>query len=647
MCGIAGIVGRFDPDGADIGRMLRALTHRGPDGEGVFSDQHAVLGHRRLSIIDLEGGRQPLKNVEGTIWLVCNGEIYNYVELRRQLEALGHRFVTHSDCEVIIGLYEIYGDGLLDHLRGMFSFVLWDSRKQRLLAARDHLGQKPFFYTASRDRFAFGSEIKSLLALDPNLRQLNLAALDQYLALRIIASPLTMFRNVHKLPPGHLLVLERGSAQPTIRPYWDLKYSPKMDVPEDQLIDQLEAQIVESLRLHMVSDVRVGAFLSGGLDSSLLVAMLVERVGVKDLPTFTIGLPYRQFDEAPHARKVAQRYRTEHHESIIRPSLGALLPDLVWHLDEPSDPLSLCAYRVAQFARKTVKVVIGGDGGDELFGGYDRYYGNVYAGYYGKLPELLRRQVLGPALTMIPAAGWYKSVGHQLRWLHRLSFLEGSERYAASLAYFYFDRARRASIFSEASHAQLAGADAERALRTPYEAIHGDAVDRMLYADSKVRLPDHPVMISDRMSMAHGLEARSPFMDHKLAEFAARIPSDLKVRGRNLRYIQRKLAARYLPPEILSRSKQGFSSALPYVLKDEYRNLYTRYLRDSELVRAGVLAREPIESLLQEHLSGHADHGNRLWLLINSEIWYRMMIMGQPKEDFRESEGGGDLATAA
>jgi asparagine synthase (glutamine-hydrolysing) len=645
MCGIAGIVGALDPAGADIAAMLQALAHRGPDGEGIHSDGMAVLGHRRLSIIDLAGGRQPLRNSEGTIWLVCNGEIYNYVELRAQLEARGHRFVTHSDCEVIIGLYEAYGDGLLEHLRGMFSFALWDSRKQRLLAARDHLGQKPFFYISQPGRFAFGSEIKSLLALDPGLRQLNLAALDQYLALRIIAPPLTMFRDVYKLPPGCTLVLERG-AKPVVRPYWDLRYQPKIEMSEERLIDELDARIVESLRLHMVSDVPVGAFLSGGLDSSLLVAMLVKRLGVKDLPTFTIGLPYKQFDEAPHARIVATRYGTQHHELTIQPSLKEILPDLVWHLDEPSDPLSLCAYHVARFARKTVKVVIGGDGGDELFGGYDRYYGNLYAGYYSKLPEVLRRRVLGPALALIPAAGWYKSVGHQMQWLHRLSFLEGSERYAASLAYFYFDRQRRQSIFTDASHAALMDADAERALQAPYDAVDGDAVDRMLYADSKIRLPDHPVMISDRMTMAHGLEARSPFMDHRLAEFAARLPSALKVRGRNLRYIQRKLAARYLPPEILSRSKQGFSSALPYILRDEYRELYARYLKDSELVRAGILARAPIETLLQEHASGRIDHGNRLWLLINSEIWYRMMILGQSREDFRET-GGPELATAA
>jgi len=646
MCGIAGIVGTLDPEGGDIAAMLRALAHRGPDGEGIYRDNGAVLGHRRLSIIDLAGGRQPLRNVEGTIWLVCNGEIYNYVELRRHLEARGHQFVTHSDCEVIIGLYEAYGDRLLDYLRGMFAFALWDSRKQRLLAARDHLGQKPFFYVAQPDRFAFGSEIKALLALDPSLRQLNLAALDQYLALRLIAPPLTMFRHVVKLPPGHLLVLERGM-RPSVRAYWDLKFEPKRPATsEGELIDELDAQIVESLRLHMVSDVPVGAFLSGGLDSSLLVAMLVKRLGVRDLPTFTIGLAYKQFDEAPHALKVARRYHTQHHELTIRPSLKEVLPDLVWHLDEPSDPLSLCAYQVAKLARRYVKVVIGGDGGDELFGGYDRYYGNLYAGYYSKLPEVLRRQLVGPALTLLPAAGWYKSVGHQLRWLHRLSFLKGSERYAASLSYFYFDHERRRSLFTEASRDELADADAENALKAPFDALHGPLVDRMLYADSKVRLPDHPVMISDRMSMAHGLETRSPFMDHKLAEYAAHLPWTLKVRGRQLRYIQRKLAARYLPPEILTRSKQGFSSALPYILKDEYRALYAACLQNSELVEAGVLARAPIQQLLQEHLSGRVDHGNRLWLLINSEIWYRMMILGQPREDFR---GAADphIATAA
>jgi asparagine synthase (glutamine-hydrolysing) len=646
MCGIAGIVGatRNLPEGMQ--RMLAALRHRGPDGEGVEQDAHAILGHRRLSIIDLEGGRQPLTNADKSIWLVCNGEIYNYHQLRSDLEARGYRFLTNSDCEVIIGLYEFYGDRLLEHLRGMFSFGLWDARKRRLLAARDHLGQKPFYYASTSRGFAFASEIKALLAFDPGLRSLDLAALDQYFALRLIAPPLSMFRGVHKLPPGHLLVLEHGR-EPVTRQYWDLAYQPKLAGSERDLIDELEARVEESLRLHLVSDVPVGAFLSGGLDSSLLVAMLAKRVGVRNLPTFTVGLAYERFDEAPHARAVARLYGTEHHERSLSPSLVALLPDLIYHLDEPSDPLSLCAYHVAELASRHVKVVIGGDGGDELFGGYDRYYGNLYAGHYRRIPALVRRRVLGPALALVPESGWYKSVGHQLRWLHRLSFLSGGERYAASLTYFYFDATMRAALFTPEAAAALSNIRAEDAIRVPFESADGDALDHMLYADSKVRLPDHPVMITDRMSMAHGLEARSPFMDHRLAEFVARLRSSMKIRGRSLRIVQRKLAARYLPPEILARPKQGFSSALPYILQKEYRLLYERFLPDSRLVAAGILRREPIDALLQAHMSGKADHANRLWLLINAELWYRMMIQGGSRETLRSQLDTAGISAAA
>jgi asparagine synthase (glutamine-hydrolysing) len=475
---------------------------------------------------------------------------------------------------------------------------------------------------------------------------MNLAALDQYLALRLIAPPLTMFKRIRKLPPGHLLVCERGG-EPKIRSYWDLKFQPKRVEGEAHLLDELEAKIVEALRLHLVSDVPVGAFLSGGLDSSLLVALLAKEVGVKNLPTFTMGLPYQRYDESPHARAVARMYGTQHHEETVDLSLAAVLPQLVYHLDEPSDPLSLCTYRLAAMTSRHVKVVIGGDGGDELFGGYDRYYGNLYAGYLSRVPAPMRKLVLGPALSLLPASGWYKSLGHQLRWLHQLSFLSGGARYAASLSYFYFDDGRRPSLLTPRVREELAGFDPTRALQDPFERVSGDAIDRMLYADSKVRLPDHPVMITDRMTMAHGLEARSPFMDHKLAEFAAQLPWQLKIRGRTLRYIQRKLAARYLPPEILDRPKQGFSSALPYLLRDEYRQFYERYLRHPELVRAGVFEQRAIDTLLAEHTSNRADHGNRLWLLINAEVWYRMKILGQSCADFGTAEPGTAIATAA
>jgi len=647
MCGIAGIIGADPGKGAAMQRMLYALRHRGPDGEGIEEDEHAILGHRRLSIIDLAGGRQPLTNADKSVWVVCNGEIYNYRKLRADLEARGQRFATQSDCEVILGLYEIYGEGLVHHLRGMFAFGLWDARRRRFLAARDHLGQKPFYYAQTGHGFAFASEIKALLAFDPTLRQLELAALDQYLALRLIAPPLSMFRGVHKLPPAHLLILEQDRP-PVLRRYWTLDYQPKIRGTEEQLLDELEDHIEDSLRLHLVSDVPVGAFLSGGLDSSLLVAMLAKRIGVKNLPTFTVGLPHEQYDEAPYARAVAQAFRTDHHERTLSPSLIGLLPDLIYHLDEPSDPLSLCTYHVSELARQYVKVVIGGDGGDELFGGYDRYYGNMYAGHYALVPETVRRRVLGPALSLIPDAGWYKSLGHQLRWLQRLSFLTGGNRYAGSLSYFYFDAAMRAGLYTPEALELLEGADAEAAIRVPFDTTDGDDLDRMLSADSQVRLPDHPVMISDRMSMAHGLEVRSPFMDHRLAQFAAHLPSSMKLRGRTLRWAQRKLALRYLPREVIERPKQGFSSALPYLLQREYRLLYARFLPDSQLVADGILRREPIDALLRQHMAGKADHGNRLWLLINAELWYRMMIRGGSRESLLAdlTAAGFDAAAA-
>jgi asparagine synthase (glutamine-hydrolysing) len=557
----------------------------------------------------------------------ANAEIYNYVELRKHLEARGHRVLTGSDCKVIVHLYRQYGEDCLSHLRGMYAFALWDTQKRQLFAARDHLGQKPFFYADENSGFAFASEIKALLALDPTLRELNLEALDQYLALRLIAAPRSMFKRVHKLPPGHALTIRPGERARIWR-YWTLHYQPKLAGSEDALTDALEAEMLAALRLHQVSDVRVGAFLSGGLDSSLIVAMLARHCVPRGFPTFTISIPHPSFDEAPYARQVAQLYGTEHHEGKLVANLAESLPTLVWHLNEPSDPLALCTYELARFARRDVKVVLGGDGGDELFGGYDRYYGFHYAGQYAQLPAVLRRRMIEPLLNLVPEGGWYKSRGHQMRWLHRMSFLRGGKRYAGSLSYFYFDEAMRYELFSPAARAALGNFDAESCIREPFDRLDGEELDRMLYADAEVRMPDHPVMITDRMTMAHGLEARSPFMDHKLAEFSARLPCSLKARGSQLRYLQRKLAARYLPQSLLQRPKQGFASALPYLLQGEYRRLYARFLPISQLVADGILRSAPINALLNAHLAGKADHGNRLWLLLNAEVWYRMHIKG-------------------
>lgn len=618
----------------EISAMLAAIAHRGPDDQDVLTDGHGTLGHRRLSIIDLAGGRQPISNHDGTLHIVCNGEIYNWAELRKSLEQAGYRFKTQSDTEVILHLYAEHGTDCLKYLRGMFAFAIWDSRHNRLFAARDHLGQKPFFYTSVNGDFLFGSEIKALTAVFPHLRKMSTETMDQYLSLRIICPPKTMFEEIYKLPPGHFLTQEPGQA-PRVERYWDLDFSVKSTGNEQQLLDELDALVTDSLRHHMVSDVPVGAFLSGGFDSSLVVAMLCRNLNIKDLPTFTLGLPHERFNEAGDARLLADAYSTNHHELTVLPSMAEHLGSLVFHLDEPSDPLSICTWLVSQFARKTVKVALGGDGGDELFAGYDRYYGNVYAGYYSHVPGFLRKNVVKPLLDRMSDGNWYKSHAHQAKWLQELSFHEGGARYARSLSYFYFTPERRAELYSDRTLRQLESRDPEQDIRDFYDRPRGiGAVDRMLYADYQSRLADHPVLISDRMSMAFGLETRSPLMDHKLVEFCARLPAQYKVRGRQLRYLQRKLAARYLPEQLLTKPKQGFSSALPYLLKDEYRKIMEHVLQNSRLIETGVLRARPIQAMLQEHVTGRADHGNRMWLLVNLEAWHRIHIDQQSVGDF-------------
>jgi asparagine synthase (glutamine-hydrolysing) len=636
MCGIAGVVSGQSEQLSRLTAMLDSLVHRGPDDAGEYVDSQVALGQRRLSIIDLEGGRQPLFNEDRSLVLICNGEIYNYKELRRGLESKGHQFRTKSDCEVIVHLFEEHGPECVKQLRGMFAFVVWDSKSRQLFFARDHFGQKPFYYCVSKSDFAFASEIKGLLAFDSKLAEINYQALDQYLALRVIPSPNSMFSQIRKLPPAHCGVFENGKFD--VWRYWDLEYEPKYDLSEKQLLDALEETMVDTLQHIMISDVPVGAFLSGGLDSSLVVGMLSKHVCSAPLKTFSIGLPYKQFDESPHAKIVAEFFDTDHTERIVHPSLTKSIASLVSCLDEPSDSLSVCTDLISELASEQVKVVVGGDGGDELFGGYDRYYGNRYASIYATIPSPIRQYLIGPILNSLPSGSWYKSKVHQLSWLHRLSFLEGGDRYAESLNYFYCDRQFRHKLYGhDASQYYPPGESAESAISIPYRtATANDEVDRMLYADSNVRMPDHSVMILDRMSMSHSLEARSPFLDHKLAEFCAKLPPKFKVRGRSLRYMQRKLAERYLPKGILQRPKQGFAVALPYMLQTEYRTIFRAFLTRSKLAADGIFQQQGIDSVLHEHFEQGRDHGNRLWLLANLEVWYRMMILKTSAADITE-----------
>lgn len=633
MCGICG---KVNPQGVtrdDISAMSDVLAHRGPDDEGMYIDGQVGLGHRRLSIIDLGGGHQPMANADGTLFIVFNGEIYNYRELRERLQG-SHQFKTDSDTEVILHLYEDIGKECVKELRGMFAFAIWDTTNQLLFLARDHLGQKPMFYSHSGPNFTFSSEIKALLADDPSLREMNCEALHQYLTLRIIAPPRTMYSRIRKLPPGHTLIFKNGDIN--IERYWTLNYEPKLQLNESEIIDELEQRMLEAVRYHMVSDVPVGAFLSGGMDSSMIVGMMAKVSG-EPIKTFSVGVPYEGYSELPYANIIAEMYQTQHYVKDIFPSVVRVLPELIWHLDEPSDPLSACMYYISEMASQEVKVVIGGDGGDELFGGYDRYFGNRYIEYYARLPKAVRKYGMGQIIRWLPDGFWYKSLSQKLKWVNQLSFVDDESRYARSLGHFYFTEAFREAFYGDRLKESVAAFDPEEAISHYFASANAsDITDKMLFADSMVRLPDHSVMILDRTTMAHGLEARSPFMDHKLAEFVATIPASLKVKGRTLRYIQTRVAERYVPPEILDRKKQGFSSALPYLLSEEYRHLFETFLYDSHLVRDGYLNSEPIKQLLAEHLERKVDHGNRLWLLFNSEVWYRMGIENASADQISE-----------
>jgi asparagine synthase (glutamine-hydrolysing) len=436
MCGICGVIHTSDVDELSLQAMTNSLRHRGPDDNGTYIDNIAYLGHRRLSIIDLNGGHQPIANEDGTLWIIFNGEIYNYQEIYHQIRN-SHQFKTKSDTEVILHLYEEKGEKCVDELRGQFAFAIWNAKDQTLFMARDHLGQKPLFYVQRDHWFGFASEIKALLAFDPTLRELNAEALHQYLTLRIIAPPRTMFKAIHKLPPGHILVLKQGQLR--IERYWDLSYEPKIKASEDDLLDELDHLTLDTVRYHLVSDVPVGAFLSGGVDSSLVVAMM-SKLSEQPVKTFTIDVPYEMYSEAPYARVVADKYHTEHYEEPVFPSVVRILPELIWHLDEPSDHLAAPMFYVSQLARKQVKVVLDGSGGDELFGGYDRYYGNRYVDYYALLPKSFRKYLVGPMLKHLPDGQWYKSLAHRLKWIHQLSFSNGGRRYTQSLSYFYFLR---------------------------------------------------------------------------------------------------------------------------------------------------------------------------------------------------------------
>jgi asparagine synthase (glutamine-hydrolysing) len=451
--------------------------------------------------------------------------------------------------------------------------------------------------------------------------------MHDYLSLRFISPPNTIFKGIQKLPPAHTLVFQNGQVR--LRRYWHLSFREKLTLSESEILEALREQLQHTVNSHLISDVPVGAFLSGGLDSSMIVAVLARDLGLKP-QTFSIGVEESDFDETPFARMVAEQYQTQHIEERVAAHLIQSLPQMIWHLDEPSDPIAACMYQAARLASKHVKVVLGGDGGDELFAGFDRYVGNRYIDMYSRMPLTLRKGLMGPVLDHLPDSFTYKSLTQKLRWVHHLSLQQtAAEQYAAATCFFRFTHDEKRALYGDQLWHELGDRNSTIAITEPFDhAEADDLLDRMLYTDFVTRLPEHSLVLTDRMTMAHGLEARSPFLDHELVEFLAKVPGSIKVQNSQPKHLMRKLAADYLPAPILNREKQGFMLPIAYWFRTDLFPLVSQTLEKSHFVKEGWFKKETIQRLLSEHRNSRHDHHVRLWMLLNLELWHQLYIEG-------------------
>jgi asparagine synthase (glutamine-hydrolysing) len=621
MCGIAGIA-NTESDGVDpqtIHRMCQPIVHRGPDDEGIFVKGGVGLGMRRLSIIDLKGGHQPVFNEDRSVWIVFNGEIYNFPELRRGLEQRGHRFYTNTDTEVIVHLYEDHGSECVQKLRGMFAFALYDERKQKLLLARDRLGKKPLHYALNHGRLLFGSEIKCILAVAPELAEVDPQALLQYSYFGYVPDPLTAFVPIKKLPPGHLLEFSQGKV--AIRQYWNFpRYGTHSPRSEEECLEQLEQMLAEAVKIRLISDVPLGALLSGGADSSLVVA-LMARAASGAVKTFSIGFKHADFDETPYARKVAERFSTEHHELILEPDIVETVETLTSHLEEPfGDSSMLPTYYVCRMARQHVTVALSGDGGDEGFAGYDRYRIHLRDRSYTWIPQSGRKFYREYLHSLVP----YRMPGRNLAYSVALPW---HERYIEGISLMPFQR--EMSLLSEDFVRLGDGAN------DPLEGMRGylreapaeDPLDRVLYLDSKTYLPGDILTKVDRMSMATSLEARVPMLDHVFLEWVTGLKSEWKLRGVNQKYILRKLAERVgVPKEVLDRPKQGFALPLVHWMRHELKDLIVTALTEPRTMQRGYFNPKGVRMMLDEHFADRRDHSARIWRLLMLELWHRNFL---------------------
>jgi asparagine synthase (glutamine-hydrolysing) len=607
--------------------MNAALAHRGPDDKGTVVLDRIGLAMSRLSVIDLTTGHQPLSNQEQTCWIVYNGEVYNFLELHRELEEKGYQFRTHSDTEVILRAYEAWGPDCVRRLRGMFAFAIADDRESftHLFLARDRVGKKPLYYYHDADWFIFGSEIKALLSHPAVPRHVNHRAVPLYLVHGYVPAPETMFEEIYELPPGHYLLLQNGKIH--IQEYWDPPHEPESDfagLREAEVSRQVRSRLEEAVRIRLVSDVPLGAFLSGGLDSTAIVALMSQLSG-NSVKTFAIGFEGEpSFNELEHARAAAKVYGTDHHEFVVRPDTVDLLPKLVWHYDQPfGDSSGLPTYLVSKLTREHVTVALTGDGGDELFAGYDRIAAADLAQSYRRLPRIFRSALIG-LLRSFPESTGYGGVIRRARRFVEYASLPLTEQYLAW-----------AGVFDRGFLHQLLMAETIRdpleSLHTAFDRVKGvDPLSRLLYVNMKTFLPGDLLVKTDRMSMAHSLEARCPFLDHELIEFVGKIPSALKLKGLTTKYILKKAMEGLVPSQIVHRKKHGFGAPVGQWFRTSLREYVRETLLSPGALRRGYFREEVVRDLIDEHQCGKRDHGQRLWVLLTLEIWHQIFIDRSP-----------------
>ena len=630
MCGICGIFNFNSKKPVDrnlIQRMTSVLKHRGPDDEGFYLNKNIGLGIRRLAVIDLETGHQPIHNEDKSIWIILNGEIYNFKDLRKDLEKKGHKFYTKSDTETIAHLYEDYGIDCVKHLRGMFAFAIWDERKRELFLARDRMGQKPIIYTIFKNTLIFASEIKSLLQVPEIKREIDFKALDYYLTYQYIPSPLTIFQDMKKLSPASILICnEREKVK--IERYWDLNFHSKAKMSEEEYSQKILGLLTEATRLRLISDVPLGAFLSGGIDSSAVVGLMTQLTS-QPVKTFSIGFEEEDFSELSYARIIARLFETDHHEFVVKPRIVDILPKLIWQYDEPcADSSTILVYYIAQETRKYVTVALSGDGGDESFAGYERYRAHKIASYYEKLPIFLRKKIITKVLSHFPEPAKRKSLLRRLKHFSQAISLSPGERniYWHS----YFNKEEKDKVYSQEMKERVKNINSSDYLLEVYRKSDGnDFLDQTLFVDLMTYLPENILVKVDIATMAHSLEVRSPFLDHKLMEFNATIPSNLKLKGLTSKYILKKALQDLLPKKILKRGKMGFAVPIGKWFRKELKDYLKEILLDKRSLSREYFKRKRIEELVAEHVSGRIDHGYRLWTLLNLELWHRVFKVGR------------------